>query len=180
MSFRMQIPLILMMLVLLPAYSAFAQVPTLQFTINPTSGVPGTPITVTGQGAQVGIPVQVMLVTDGNTGMGMLAQVQVEPDVAGNFVATLAVPPDARGGRYAVRAEQRGAWGLIHYYWTTFTVGPAVAPVAPAVTPVATPVVVMPVTGGQQESVPQPYAMFAAFLVLLMVGQGVRLALQRR
>lgn len=180
MSFGMRVLLILMALTLAPAYSALAQVPTLQFTISPTSGVQGTPITVTGQGAQVGLPVQVMLVTDGDTGMGMLAQVQVEPDVGGNFVATLTVPSDAREGRYAVRAEQRGAWGLIHYYWTTFTIGPAVIPVAPAVTPVATPVVVMPVTGGQQENTPLPYAMLAVFLVLLIAGQGVRSVLQHR
>ncbi|MCS7259594.1 MAG: hypothetical protein NZ765_02265 [Anaerolineae bacterium] len=187
MSSWIRVVLIVMVLTLVPIYSALAQVPTLQFTISPTSGAQGTPITVTGQGAQAGLPVQVMLVTDGDTGMGMLAQVQVEPDAAGNFTATLTVPADAREGRYAVRAEQRGTWGLIHYYWTTFTIGPAVMPVAPTVTPVVpavvTPVatpIVMPVTGGQQDISSLPYAIFAALLVLLIAGQGARSALRQR
>ncbi|MGQ9792642.1 MAG: hypothetical protein ACUVSF_03060 [Anaerolineae bacterium] len=71
----------------------------LNFTINPSGGPQGTPITVSGQGAQAGLPVQVMLVTDGETGVGMLAAVQAMPDANGDFTATLTVPAEVAAGR---------------------------------------------------------------------------------
>ncbi|MCS7260935.1 MAG: hypothetical protein NZ765_09165 [Anaerolineae bacterium] len=166
MSLVVRIVLTLIVLALLPAYAVLAsgEVTSLSFTINPAGGPQGTPITVNGQGAQVGLPVQVMLVTDGETGVGAMALVQVMPDANGNFSATLTVPAEATAGRYAVRAEQRNAQGaLVHYYWISFHVGPAL----------------VPVTGGWQSSSLTLAGVLAALLVGLIAFQGVRLALGR-
>jgi hypothetical protein len=166
MSFAMRIMLTVFMLALLPAYAALAsgEVSALSFTINPSGGPQGTPITVSGQGAQVGLPVQVMLVTDGETGAGTLALVQAMPDANGNFSATLTVPAEAAAGRYAVRAEQRDAQGsLVQYYWISFNVGPTL----------------VPVTGGWSSGSVTLAAVLAALLVGLVAFQGMRLALRR-
>jgi len=166
MSLKLRVLLTLAVLALLPAYSALAsgEVTALSFTINPTGGPQGTPITVSGQGAQVGLPVQVMLVVDGETGAGALALVQTMPDANGNFTATLTVPAEAAAGRYAVRAEQRNAQGgLVQYYWISFSVGP----------------ILSPVTGGLRGSSLTLAGVLAAILVGLITFQGVRLALRR-
>ncbi len=179
MSLAMRVVPLLFVLVLLPAYSALAEVITLNFTINPTAGPQGTPIAVSGQGAQVGLPVQVMLVTDGETGAGVLALVQATPDANGNFTAILTVPAEAAAGRYAVRAEQRNAWGgLVQFYWISFNVtGPPVVTEPPVVA--EPPAALIPVTGGEQEGSVAPTAVLAALLVGLVAFQGVRLALRR-
>ncbi|MGC8877881.1 MAG: hypothetical protein ACP5R2_01490 [Anaerolineae bacterium] len=166
MSLTVRIVLTLAVLALLPAYSALAsgEVTALTFTINPAGGPQGTPVTVSGQGAQVGLPVQVMLVTDGETGAGALALVQAMPDTNGNFTATLIVPAEAAAGRYAVRAEQRDAQGaLVQYYWISFNVGPAL----------------VPVTGGWRGNSLTLAGALAALLVGLIAFQGIRLALRR-
>lgn len=166
MSLAIRVMLTLCVLALLPAYAALAsgEVTLLNFSINPGGGPQGTPITVSGRGAQAGLPVQVMLVTDGETGVGVLAAVQAMPDANGNFTATLTVPAEVAAGRYAVRAEQRDGQGsLVQYYWISFNVGPAL----------------IPVTGGWPGSSLTLAGVLAALLVGLIAFQGMRLALRR-
>ncbi len=127
MSMRLRLVLTLATLLLLPVYSSVAGAETgttLRISVSPVSGPQETAIAVTGTGAQVGTPVQVMIASDGNTGAGALTAVQVDPDSNSNFAATIVVPADARDGRYSVRVEQRTAQGsLLQYYWASFTVG---------------------------------------------------------
>jgi len=167
MSIRMRILLTVLALMLLPAYSAVAgaEGTALQININPISGPQGTNIAVTGTGAQVNLPVQVMLVIDGETGEGAVTVVQVDPDANGGFAANLVVPADLVDGRYALRAEQRTLQGsLLQYYWVTFTVGN----------------VLIPETGGLPGTTMTITAILAALLVSLLLFQGSRLVLRRR
>jgi hypothetical protein len=167
MSLNVRILLTLAVLLLLPAYAATAGAEgiTLRISISPSSGPQGTDIAVTGEGAQVGIPVQVMIASNGETGEGALAIVQVDPDASGRFAATIKVPPGAVDGRYAVRAEQRSAQGgLLQYYWASFGVGP----------------VLSGISGGLRGVSLTLTATLAAILVGLMAFQGVRLALRRQ
>ena len=166
MFLKVRILLTLAALLLLPVYSAVAgeEDVALRFTVSPASGPQSTPITVTGQGSLVGLPVQVMLATNGETGDGALTVVQVDPDASGSFSAALTVPADAVDGRYAVRAEQRDTQGtLLRYYWVGFSVGP----------------ILNPTTGGVRETTLTLTAILAALLVGMMAFQGVRLALRR-
>ena len=136
---------------------------TLRISIGPVSGPQETAIAVTGTGAQVGTPVQVMIASDGNTGAGALTVVQVDPDSSGDFAATIVVPADALDGRRAIRAEQRTAQGSLHqYYWAAFTVGN----------------VLIPETGGLQGTSLTVTAVLAALLVASMLFQGARLAVK--
>lgn len=166
MSIRLRIVLTLVTLLLLPVYSSVAGAETgttLRISVSPVSGPQETAVAVTGTGAQVGTPVQVMIASDGNTGAGALTVVQVDPDSSGNFAATIVVPADALDRRYAVRAEQRTAQGSLHqYYWATFTVGN----------------VLIPETGGLQGTSLTLTAVLAALLVSLMLFQGTRLAVK--
>jgi hypothetical protein len=164
MSLNVRILLTLAVLLLLPAYAATAGAEgiTLRISISPSSGPQGTDIAVTGEGAQVG---QVMIASNGDTGEGALAIVQVDPDASGRFAATIKVPPGAVDGRYAVRAEQRSAQGgLLQYYWASFGVGP----------------VLSGISGGLRGVSLTLTATLAAILVGLMAFQGVRLALRRQ
>lgn len=166
MSLRVRILLTLAALLLLPAYSAVASDDgsMFHFSVSPLSGPQNTPITVSGQGALAGLPVQVMLAVNGETGDGALTVVQVDPDPGGNFTAVVTVPATATDGRYAVRAEQRDIQGtLLRYYWAGFTVGP----------------VLNPTTGGLRETSLALAAILAALLVGMMAFQGMRLALRR-
>ena len=166
MSIRLRIVLTLVTLLLLPIYSSVAGAETgttLRISVSPVSGPQETAVAVTGTGAQVGTPVQVMIASDGNTGAGALTVVQVDPDSSGNFAATIVVPADALDRRYAVRAEQRTAQGSLHqYYWATFTVGN----------------VLIPETGGLQGTSLTVTAVLAALLVASMLFQGARLAVK--
>lgn len=167
MSLKVRILLTLAALLLLPVYSAMAgeELTALRITISSASGPQGTQIAVTGQGAKVGVPVQVMIAANGDTGKGALAVVQVDPDAGGNFAATLTVPADAVDGRYAVRAEQRNPQGsLLQYSWIGYSVGP----------------ILNPATGGLRETSLTLAAVLAALLVGLMAFQGMRLALRRQ
>ncbi len=166
MSMRLRIVLTLATLLLLPVYSSVAGAETgttLRISISPVSGPQETAIAVTGAGAQVGTPVQVMIASDGNTGAGALTVVQVDPDSSGDFTATIVGPADALDGRYSVRVEQRTAQGsLLQYYWASFTVGN----------------VLIPETGGLQGTSLTVTAVLAALLVALMFFHGTRLAVK--
>ena len=166
MSMRLRIVLTLATLLLLPVYSSVAGAETgtsLRISVSPVSGPQETAIAVTGTGAQVSTPGQVMMASDGDTGAGALTVVQVDPDSSGNFAATIVVPADALDGRYAVRVEQRTAQGsLLQYYWASFSVGN----------------VLIPETGGLQGTYLTVTAVLAALLVALMFFQGTRLAVK--
>jgi len=167
MSLKVRFLLTLAALLLLPAYSALAgeELNALSINISPTSGPQSTQIAVTGQGANPALPIQVMIVTNGDTGEGALTVVQVDPDASGNFAATVAVPVGATDGRYAVRAEQRSAQGgLLQFAWVGFSVG----------------LILNPATGGLRETSLTLTAILAALLVSLMAFQGMRLALRRQ
>ena len=168
MSLRLRIGLTLVALLLLPVYSAvagFNASASLLFTISPAGGEPGTSVTVSGSGAVYGLPVQVMLATNGETGEGALAVVQVDPNVDGTFTASLTVPAGIAYGRYAVRAEQRDLAGsLIQYYWVSFQVGGAY----------------LPPTGGLSGVSLTISAVLAALLVSMLVLQGFRRVFGRR
>jgi hypothetical protein len=167
MSLTVRILLTLAVLLLLPAYAATAgaQGVTMQISVTPSSGPPGTDIGVSGVGAQLGVPVQVILTTDGESGAGALAVVQVDPDASGRFAAVIRVPAGAVDGRYAVRAEQRNIQGgLLQYYWANFSVGPLLTGIS----------------GGLREVSLTLTAALAAILVGLMAFQGIRLALRRQ
>jgi hypothetical protein len=107
---------------------------TLRITISPRSGPPGTVITVTGEGAHADKPVKVTFVTSGEGGTS-LAEVEVTPQADGTFTTTINVPDEVECITYAVRAEQTNpaSGGLIHYWWTSFTVT-GVAPATPGAT----------------------------------------------
>jgi len=156
-------------LLLLPTYSVLAgSDTTIRISISPTGGPPNTNIAVTGEGAEVGIPVQVKIVTDGDTGAGALSVVQVDPDSNGAFAVTIAVPSDVPDGEYAIRAEQRSAdaqGAVLQYYWVTFRVGTGTG-------------TVLPVGGGPGSSLTITEAL-AALLIGLTVFQGTRMALKR-
>jgi hypothetical protein len=167
MSLRIRILLSLLVLMLLPTYAALAgaEGTTLQFSISPISGPGGTNIAVTGAGAQTDLPVQIMLVTNGETGDGAVTVVQVDPDANGGFAANLVVPAATADGRYAVRAEQRSLQGsLLQYYWVSFSIGD----------------VLIPETGGIPTTTLTITAVLAALLVSGLLIHGTRLALRQR
>lgn len=139
---------------------------TLRITISPINGDPGTDIAVTGEGAKAGTPVKVMIVTNGDTGQGAIAEVQVDPADDGTFSATVVVPDGTADGSYAVRAEQRNqGGGLIQYWWVGFQVGGGDA--------------LLPVTGTLPGTSIAITAVLAALLVAGLAVQGVRRALRR-
>lgn len=169
MSLRVAITLTLAVILLLPITTALAggeTDTTLRITISPINGDPGTDIAVTGEGAKSGIPVKVMIVTNGDTGEGVIAEVQVDPAEDGTFSVTISVPDDTADGNYAVRAEQRNeGGGLIHYWWVGFQVGNGNA--------------LLPVTGTLPGTSITVTAALAALLVAVLAVQGVRRALRR-
>lgn len=168
MSLRVMVTLTLAAVLLLPVATALAGEgeTTLRITISPVSGEPGTSIAVTGQGAKAGIPVKVMIVTNGDTGEGAIAEVQVDPAADGTFSATIKLPAGTADGSYAVRAEQRNKrGGLIHYWWVGFQVGSGSA--------------LLPVTGTLPGTSITVTTALAALLVIALVVQGVRRALRR-
>jgi hypothetical protein len=159
----------LSILLLLPASMVWAgggAGPTLRIVISPINGDPGTEIAVTGKGAKPGIPVQVMLVGNGDTGEGEIARVEVVPAEDGAFSATIIVPEGAADGNYAVRAEQRSeSGGLLHYWWVGFQVGGGNA--------------LLPVTGTLPGTSITVTAALGALLVAVLAFQGTRRALRR-
>jgi len=161
--------IILAIVLLLPTSSAFAggeTDATIRITISPINGDPGTDIAVTGEGAKPGILVQVMIVSNGDTGQGEIAKVEVTPAEDGAFSATVTVPEGTSDGSYAVRAEQRNqGGGLIHYYWVGFQVGGGNA--------------LLPVTGTLPGTSITITAALAALLVIVMAVQGTRRVLRR-
>jgi len=169
MSFRVAVIIVLVIVLLLPTSSAFAggeTDATIRITISPVNGDPGTGIAVTGEGAKAGIPVQVMIVSNGDTGQGEIAKVEVTPAQDGAFSATIVVPEGTSDGSYAVRAEQRNqGGGLIHYYWVGFQVGGGDA--------------LLPVTGTLPGTSITITAALAALLVIVMAVQGTRRVLRR-
>ncbi len=167
MSLRVMLALTLAALLLLPISTVWAGgETTLRITISPISGDPGVSIAVTGQGAQAGLPVKVMLVTNGDTGEGSIADVSVNPAADGTFSATLVVPKDAQTGSYAVRAEQRKQNGsLIQFWWVGFSVGGGGA--------------LLPVTGTLPGTSIAFTTILAALLVVALAFQGVRRLLRR-
>jgi hypothetical protein len=159
----------LIAVLLLPASAALAgdgTEQTIRINISPITGDPGTDIAVTGEGAQPGIPVKVMIVPNGDTAQGAINQVSVDPAAAGAFSATIEVPEGTTDGSYAVRAEQTGQSGdLIHYWWVGFQVGGGGA--------------LLPVTGTLPGTSITITAALGALLVAGLLGQGVRRALRR-
>jgi hypothetical protein len=139
---------------------------TLRITISPVTGDPGTDIAVTGEGAKAGIPVKVLIVTNGDTGEGAIADTSVDPAADGKFSATVKVPAGTKDGNYAVRAEQRNQkGGLIHFWWVGFQVGGGNA--------------LLPVTGTLPGTTITITAVLGALLVVALAVQGVRRALRR-
>jgi hypothetical protein len=168
MSLRVMIAVTLAAVLLLPASAAIAggTETTLRITISPINGEPGTDIAVTGEGAKPGIPVKVMIVTNGDTGEGSIADVEANPASDGTFSATIAVPENTADGSYAVRAEQRNqSGGLIQYWWVGFRVGGGEA--------------LLPVTGTLPGTSITITAALAALLVAGLAVQGVRRVLRR-
>lgn len=92
---------------------------TIRMTISKTLVRPGDTINVTGNGAEAGIVVNVLIVPDPSSGANALTGVQVTPDANGNFSASVKVPDTTGTGRYAVRAEQPPGNGALvnQYYW---------------------------------------------------------------
>jgi hypothetical protein len=168
MPVRSVLAVTLVMLLCLPAPLALAAgeaAPTLRIIISPLGGFPGTDITVIGEGARPGIPVQVLLVEDGDTGAGPINQGEVDPADDGNFLTSLAVPEGTENGKYAVRAEQRNqAGGLIHYWWVGFQVGD---------------VPLLPISGGLPGTAFSLTATLTPLLAAALIGQGIRRALRR-
>jgi hypothetical protein len=156
MSFRHLFAVALFVLLLFLAFGVAASGEadaTLRITISPVNGDPGTEIAVTGEGARSGIPVKVMIVTNGDTGEGFIAEVEVDPAEDGAFSTNIAVPEGTADGSYAVRAEQRSDGGsLIHYWWVGFQVGGSAA--------------LLPVTG----TLPGTTVTITAALAALLVG----------
>jgi len=149
-----------------PALAGGEKETTLRITISPINGDPGTDIAVTGEGAKAAIPVKVMIVTNGDTGEGSIANVSADPAADGKFSATVKVPEGTKDGNYAVRAEQRNQKGdLIHYWWVGFQVGGGNA--------------LLPVTGTLPGTSIAITAALAALLVVALAVQGVRRALRR-
>jgi hypothetical protein len=168
---RVTIVLMLVAILLLPVSTVLAGEgdeggATLRITISPINGDPGTDIAVTGEGARAGISVNVMIVTNGDTGEGAIAEEEVDPGDDGTFSATIVVPEDAADGSYAVRAEQRNEGdGLIHYYWVGFQVGGGEA--------------LLPETGTLPGTSITITVALAALLVAVLGIQGARRALRR-
>lgn len=169
MFLRVMVPLTLVAMLSLsvsPVFAGGEEETTLRITISPVSGDGGTSIAVTGQGAKTGIPVKVMIVTNGDTGEGAIADVQVDPAQDGTFPATIVVPKDTANGSYAVRAEQRNKnGGLIHYWWVGFQVGSGGA--------------LLPVTGTLPGTSIAVTTALAVLLVAALAVQGVRRVLRR-
>jgi hypothetical protein len=169
MSLRVVIAITVAVVLLLPVSIAFAggeTETTLRITISPINGDPGTDISVTGEGAKAEMPVKVMIVTNGDTGEGAIAEVEVDPVDDGTFSTTIGVPEGTEDGSYAVRAEQRNeGGGLIHYWWVGFQVGGGDA--------------LLPVTGTIPGTSITITAALAALLVVALAFQGVRRALRR-
>lgn len=169
MSLRVMVLMTLALTLLLPASTVLAggeTETTLRITISPVNGDPGTDIAVTGEGAKTGIPVKVMIVTNGDTGEGVVEDVSVDPADDGTFSATISVPEGTEDGSYAVRAEQRNeGGGLIHYWWVGFQVGGGDA--------------LLPETGTLPGTSITVTAALAALLVAGLITQGVRRALRR-
>jgi hypothetical protein len=169
MSLRVVVAITVAAVLLLPVSTAFAggdTETTLRITISPINGDPGTDISVTGEGAKTELPVKVMIVTNGDTGEGAIAEVEVDPADDGTFSATISVPEGTEDGSYAVRAEQRNeGGGLIHYWWVGFQVGGGNA--------------LLPVTGTIPGTSITITAALAALLVVVLAFQGMRRALRR-
>jgi hypothetical protein len=132
--FLISLALSLFLIGLLLVGGTMAGETTLRITIDPRTGPPGTAISVTGEGAQTDKPVKVAFVTSGEGGTS-LAEVEATPQADGTFSATITVPEGVECITYAVRAEQSNpaTGGLIHYWWTSFTVT-GVAPATPGTT----------------------------------------------
>jgi hypothetical protein len=132
--FIISLALSLFLISLLLVGGTMAGETTLRITIDPRTGPPGTAISVTGEGAHADKPVKVAFVTSGEGGTS-LAEVEVTPQADGTFATTITVPDGVECITYAVRAEQANpaTGGLIHYWWTSFTVS-GVAPATPGAT----------------------------------------------
>lgn len=169
MSLRLVSVITLAAVLLLPASTAVAggeTEATLRISISPINGDPGTDISVTGEGAKAELPVKVMIVTNGDTGEGAIAEVEADPADDGTFSTTINVPEGTADGSYAVRAEQRNeGGGLIHYWWVGFEVGGGNA--------------LLPVTGTLPGTTFTITAALAALLVVALAFQGTRRALRR-
>lgn len=169
MSVRSIVAITLAATLLLPVSTVLAgggEETTLRITISPINGDPGTDIAVTGEGARTEVPVKIMIATNGDTGEGVIAEMEVDPADDGTFSATITVPDGTADGSYAVRAEQRNqGGGLIHYWWVGFQVGGGSA--------------LLPVTGTLPGTSITITAALAALLVMVLMAQGVRRALRR-
>ncbi len=169
MSFRHLVAATLIVLLLFLVSSAAAggeSDTSLRITISPLNGDPGSDISVTGEGARAGIPVKVMIVTNGDTGEGVIAEVELDPAEDGTFSTNIAVPDGTEEGNYAVRAEQRSeSGGLIHYWWVGYQVGGSDA--------------LLPVTGTLPGTTITITAALAALLVGSLIFQGTRRVFRR-
>jgi hypothetical protein len=152
--FLISLALSLFLLGLLLAGGTMAGATTLRITISPRSGMPGTAISVTGEGAHADKPVKVAFVTSGEGGTS-LAEVEVTPQADGTFATTITVPAEAECKTYAVRAEQTNpqTGNLIHYWWNSFTVI-GTAEVTPSATAPAEPTATGTVTVSPEPSAP--------------------------
>jgi hypothetical protein len=164
---RVFLSLILLGIALLVGRPAFAgggsgDAPVnLRISISPVQGNANTAITVSGTGANPGVPVSVALAPQTDTAANALATTQVNPNPDGTFRATLTVPANTADGQYAVRAQQvDGSGRLLQFYWHLFNVGAGAG------------VSALPSAGGVMEGTASPVV--STLALLLLIGLGVR------
>jgi hypothetical protein len=142
---------------------------TIRMNLNKTLVGPGDAISVTGSGAVTGVAVKVLIVPDPTSGANALTGVEVMPDGAGNFSATVTLPDTVGTGRYAVRAEQPPGNGALvnQYYWVGICVNECTGESLGSM---------LPETGGTFPAGASLSLGLSSLLVLALVVLGVRSA----
>jgi len=123
MSLRVMVALTLAAILLLPVSAVWAGgETTLRITISPSAATRASASPLPGQGATAGIPVKVMLVADGDTGEGSIADVECKPGRRRHIFGN---PHRTQGRRgWKLRGPRRATHkngGLIHFWWVGST-----------------------------------------------------------
>ncbi|MDX1522907.1 MAG: hypothetical protein R3264_14865 [Anaerolineae bacterium] len=96
----------------------------MKISISPTVSQAGTVITVTGDGAEPGQTIRVVLTARSDPPSDSIETVEFSPNTDGTFAVSLNIPAGTANGTYYVRAEQIGPRGTIQaYYYNKFQVG---------------------------------------------------------